>query len=182
MVPDRRSLRSLVRDDVGREYTSAFSRHGFARGLQIPLSSPSNQRAQGKPGADCTRGLVCQTHSNRRTRAYRFSRNSPAFPTQWLYGLLRALPGERACLPPSLAEDSTSLTPASRRQDHTTSPYAAEPFAVENAASIASRAQRVVTMAIRPSGGHETALLIIPIFRNEKRNIFSLGTGQPKSA
>src|SRR2546429_2564759 len=126
MVPDRRSLRSLVRDDVGREYTSAFSRHGFARGLQIPLSSPSNQRAQGKPGADCTRGLVCQTHSNRRTRAYRFSRNSPAFPTQWLYGLLRALPGERAFLPPSPLRSLLlkSLTPASRRQDHTTSPYA----------------------------------------------------------
>src|SRR5436305_10173426 len=92
--------------------------------MQISLSSPSKQRAQGKPGADCTRGLVCQTHSSRRTRAYRFSRNSPAFPAQWLYGLLRALPGERAFLPPSLADDSTSLAPASRRQDHTTSPYA----------------------------------------------------------
>jgi len=30
-----------------------------------------------------------------RTRAYRFSGNTPAFPAQWLYGLLRALPGER---------------------------------------------------------------------------------------
>src|SRR5256885_17050170 len=38
----------------------------------------------------------------------------------------------------------TSLAPASRRQDHTTSPYAAEPFAFETAASIASRAPRVV--------------------------------------
>ena len=50
------------------------------------------------------------------------------------------------------------------------------------AASIASRAQRVVTMAIRPSGGHETAMFIILIFRNAKRNIFARGTGQPKSA
>jgi len=50
-----------------------------------------------------------------------------------------------------------NLTPASGRQDHTTSPYAAalssgpkmiEPDAT---ASIASRAQRVVTIAIRPS-------------------------------
>ena len=31
----------------------------------------------------------------KRTRAYRFSGNTPAFPAQWLYGLLRALPGER---------------------------------------------------------------------------------------
>ena len=77
-----------------------------SRGMVCPSfsnssSSPSKQRAQGKPGADCTRGLVCQTHSCGRTRAYRFSRNSPAFPTQWVYGLLRALPGERACLSPS---------------------------------------------------------------------------------
>jgi hypothetical protein len=52
------------------------------------------------------------------------SGNTPTSPAQWLYGLLRALPGERACLPPSLADCSASLTPASRRQDHTTSPYA----------------------------------------------------------
>src|SRR5256885_2099766 len=116
----------------------------LARGLQIRWPS-QKQRAQGKPGADCTRGLVCQTHSNRRTRAYRFSRNSPAFPTQWLYGLLRALPGERAFLPPSPADDSTSLAPASRRQDHTTSPYAlahssTHSRAPEAKASTASRA------------------------------------------
>jgi hypothetical protein len=37
-----------------------------------------------------------------RTRAYRFSGGDPAFPAQWLYGLLRALPGDRAFLPPSL--------------------------------------------------------------------------------
>ena len=30
-----------------------------------------------------------------RTRAYRFGGSIPAFPAQWLYGLLRALPGER---------------------------------------------------------------------------------------
>jgi hypothetical protein len=32
-----------------------------------------NQRAQGRPGARCTRGLVCQTGKQKRTRAYRFS-------------------------------------------------------------------------------------------------------------
>jgi hypothetical protein len=46
------------------------------------------------PGARCTRGLVCQSCAFRRTRAYRFSGNTPASPTQWLYGLLRALPGD----------------------------------------------------------------------------------------
>jgi len=30
-------------------------------------------------------------------------RNIPAFPARWFYGLCRALPGDRACLPPSQA-------------------------------------------------------------------------------
>jgi hypothetical protein len=50
---------------------------------------------QGRPGARCTRGLACNCAQRTRTRAYRFSGNTPAFPAQWLYGLLRALPGER---------------------------------------------------------------------------------------
>ncbi|MEH2561072.1 hypothetical protein V1289_000699 [Bradyrhizobium sp. AZCC 2289] len=32
-----------------------------------------NKRAQGKPGARCTRGLVCKVHKEKRTRAYRSS-------------------------------------------------------------------------------------------------------------
>jgi hypothetical protein len=54
----------------------------FARGL--PQLSPSeNQRAQGRPGARCTRGLACNFTWKKRTRAYRFSGNTPAFPAQW---------------------------------------------------------------------------------------------------
>src|SRR5215216_3359785 len=50
----------------------------------------------------------------------------PAFPAQWLYGLLRALPGERLfCLRrPREASLLLDLTPAPRRPNHTTSPYA----------------------------------------------------------
>jgi hypothetical protein len=47
------------------------------------------------PGAQCTRSLVragvvkyAHQYSQRRHR------NHPAFPTQWFYGLLRALPGD----------------------------------------------------------------------------------------
>ena len=50
-----------------------------------------------------TRGLVCKMHSRMRTRAYRYSRSSPAFPAQWFYGLCRALPGDEFLLPPSPA-------------------------------------------------------------------------------
>jgi hypothetical protein len=47
-------------------------------------------------------------------------------PRNGLNGFLRALPGDRALLPPSLAECSANLMPASGHQDHTTSPYASK--------------------------------------------------------
>jgi len=43
------------------ECAFAISRRDFARVMQILMSSPSKQRAQGMPGARCTRGLVCQS-------------------------------------------------------------------------------------------------------------------------
>ena len=72
---------------------SSFSRQALSEVLQI-VRALFKQRAQGRPGARCTRGLVCIDAQEMRTRAYRFSGNTPAFPAQWLYGLYRALPGE----------------------------------------------------------------------------------------
>src|SRR5438105_8491080 len=55
-----------------------------------------------------------------------FTRHSPR---NGFNGFLRALPGDRAFLSPSSAETSSAnLTPASRRQDHTTSPFAVSRF------------------------------------------------------
>jgi hypothetical protein len=47
---------------------------------------------------------------------------------------------------------SANLTPASRRQDHTTSPSASVPFVSSTSTSTASR-PAFVTIAIRPSSG-----------------------------
>ena len=115
------------------------------------------------PGARCARSRVWCVE-NTRVSHRRYTRKHPAFPARWFYGLYRALPGDRAFLPPSPSGIAPQgLISASGYQDHTTSPYAAalssglitiEPDAT---ASIASRAQRVVTIAIRPSVGHETA-------------------------
>src|SRR4029079_1962228 len=58
---------------------------------------------------------------------------------QWFYGLLRALPGDQACLTPSPALPIADLTPASGRQNDTTWPYAAAPFVKGATASTASR-------------------------------------------
>jgi hypothetical protein len=106
------------------------------------------------PGVFRTRSLVCESrkHTSIITTG---TPNIPAFPARWFYGLLRDLPGDRAFLPPSPrnAKHCRKLTPASRRQDHTTSPSAKR--------ALVSRARRVhrtprptfVTIAKRPSKG-----------------------------
>ena len=88
--------------------------------------APLKTEGAGKTGCALHPRSRVQLHKRKRTRAYRFSGSIPAFPARWSYGLYRALPGERAFLPPSSLRSLLlkNLTPASRRQDHTTSPYA----------------------------------------------------------
>ena len=62
------------------QHTSAISRREAPEVLQIV---PRETREQGIPGARCTRGLVCKSAEQKRTRAYRFSGGNPAFPAQW---------------------------------------------------------------------------------------------------
>jgi hypothetical protein len=86
------------------------------------------------PAVSCALGIGKKhTSNNEHTGITRHSR------TQWFYGLFRALPGDRAfchrrlrtnvlSAPGRADPTSANLTPASGRQDHTTSPYAAAPF------------------------------------------------------
>src|SRR5258708_16770225 len=82
------------------------------------------------PGAQCTRSLVCEVVvQGAHEYSQRSHRKSPGIPARnGFNGFLRALPGDRAFLSPSLANESANLTPASRRQDHTTSPSALAPL------------------------------------------------------
>jgi len=64
---------------TARGRASAFPRRARAL-LRLPPSE--NKRAQGKPDARCTRGLVCK-NGRKRTRAYRSSGGNPAFPARW---------------------------------------------------------------------------------------------------
>src|ERR1700730_3505288 len=104
------------------------SRRMICASFSVNIPPFRNQRAQGRPGARCTRGLVCKLHIEKRTRAYRFSGNTPAFPAQWFtaYSALSSATGFLATviseIPPA------NLTPASGRQDHTTSPSASRAF------------------------------------------------------
>jgi hypothetical protein len=97
--------------------------------------SPRNQRARGMPGARCTRSLVCSVLVAHEC-SHHGRTGTPGIPARnGFNGLLRALPGDRAFLSPSSALLLADLTPASRRQDHTTSPSASARF-VKHAARV----------------------------------------------
>src|SRR3977135_4114880 len=137
------------------------------------------------PAASCALVVV------ERTRVTTSTPESPGIPARnGFNGFLRALPGDRALLPPSPCglkvlsspvepnEPPQDLTPASRRQDHTTSPYAATSLvrslgdrsqafrqpalpsrcAPDAAASTASHPASL-TIRIRPSVGRDTRVL-----------------------
>src|SRR5215203_4872913 len=140
-------------------YDATISRHELPEAC-IFVCPPRKQRAQGRPGACCTRGLACDLRKQNCTRAYRAARNTPAFPAQWLYGLLRALPGERLfCLRrPGEAFALPDLTPAPRRPNHTTSPYASGAY-VQRALSVHRISPRVRDDGQRPSSAARRAEL-----------------------
>jgi hypothetical protein len=102
------------------------------------------------PAVSCARWTV-KTHTS-----IQVQRRHPAFPARWCYGLLRALPGDRAFLPPSLARRGsvfTNLAPASGRQDHTTSPSANVCVRLSQAPRPPHPTPRVVTCATPLSSG-----------------------------
>jgi hypothetical protein len=107
-------------------HTFAFSPHAYARGMPDSCLPPPEKGA-GNAGRSMRPTVSCARWGRRRTRAYRSHRLHPAFPTQWFYGLLRALPGEPgffATVVPKKLSLPRNLTPASGCQDHTTSPSA----------------------------------------------------------
>ncbi len=87
------------------------------------------------PNTEGVGNAGCPMHPQPRVRmvvvdaheySQRVHRNRPAFPHAMVLRLIRALPGDRAFLPPSFLRSllPRNLTPASGRQDHTTSPSA----------------------------------------------------------
>jgi hypothetical protein len=184
-------LLRYARNDGSRAAASTKTFALAARGARGVEKSRANQRARGMPDARCTRGLACNCYWQKRTRAYRFSGEHPTFPAQWFYGLYVVSPAiglvchrrQRIWLasPGWAWKTSADLTPASRRQNHTTSPYAAAPFVSalliahgswlnpepalpsrftpDAAASTASRPASL-TIRIRPSVGQDGEVYI----------------------
>ena len=89
------------RNDVERDAVS------HSRGMIYPRVSfrrPSKEEGAGNAGCALHPRSRVQDAQRKRTRAYRFSGGSPAFPAQWFYGLCRALLGDEFVLSPSLAD------------------------------------------------------------------------------
>ena len=111
-------------------FAGTTERHGsYSRGAISPSYAILSRllETEGAGNAGCAlhpRSRVPMRKRKWRARAYRCSGGSPTSPAQWLYGLLRALPGERLVVTVAAAYLLPDLTPASWRQDHTTWPYA----------------------------------------------------------
>jgi hypothetical protein len=73
-----------------------------AIGVRGLLASPSIREGAGNAGCLLHPRSRVQWCKELRTRAYRYSRSTPASPAQWVDGLCRALPGDEFLLPPSL--------------------------------------------------------------------------------
>src|SRR5882724_6612198 len=96
-------------------------------------------------------------------------------------GFLRTLPGDRACLSPSPADNSADLTPASGRQDHTTSPSASARFVKRAACVHRIPLPTSVTIAKRPSVGRDGGGYRSDLGQARSEIFLQVGTGQPKS-
>jgi hypothetical protein len=87
------------------------------------------------PGARCTRSLACNKKSMRVSR-YRFT-GTPGIPCAMVLTAASCSPRRSGFLVTVIGEISfTNLTPASRRQDHTTSPSASQAHLVKSAARV----------------------------------------------
>jgi hypothetical protein len=81
------------------------------------------------PGAQCTRSLAWEVKKPHEHSHHRSTRNIPAFPHAMVltaYSVLSPVIGFFVTIACGVA--FANLTPASRRQDHTTSPSASVPF------------------------------------------------------
>src|SRR5437660_11718901 len=93
------------------------------RGLSSTFR-PLVQRAQGRPGARCTRGLACDLRKQKCTRAYRAAGAFRPSLRNGFTAYFVLFPENGSFAAVASETDPANLTPAPRRPNHTTSPYA----------------------------------------------------------
>jgi hypothetical protein len=97
----------------------------YARTLRrLPPSETTGGRRESRMRA--APAVSCAKYAQGSAHEHTGQRRQSGFPCAVVYGLFRALPGDRALLPPSPLRNFLlkNLTPASGRQDHTASPSA----------------------------------------------------------
>jgi hypothetical protein len=162
----------------------SFPRLVFARVVQF-IGPLSFERAQGKPGADCARSTVCKKVASTHTALTGTAETSRLSPRNGLTAYTCSPRGAAFLAPVASGRTSTNVAPGSRRQDHTTSPYAAFlrpapdliPFGnqaatPEIAASIASRTRRIRDDRASSLSGRETGRVLARIYCFCKVEIF----------
>jgi hypothetical protein len=148
------SLRSYCAAHGTRGRTYAFPRHDLPELCQV---SPPKQRGRRECRVRDAPAASRANEKSTRASTLQVTSVSSGIPrANGFNGFLHALPGDRAFLPPSLVDRSTTLAPASGRQNHTTLPSATGAFVLST-----TRVHRIphptsVTIAIRPSceAGH----------------------------
>jgi hypothetical protein len=150
-------LWQAVRSRLGGVAMASY-RHVFAfsqRGSRPSLAGQCPSKIRGRrecraPGAPAA---ACAVVESTRVNHHGHTGNTRHSPRSGFNGFLRALPGDRACLPPSLSRLHESLTPASGRQDHTASPSASHAARLASPKRPPHPAPTSVTIMIRPSCG-----------------------------
>jgi len=124
------------------------------------------------PGAGCTRGHRAVKVAQKRALTKQVQPRHPGIPCAVVYGLLRALPGEPACLSPSPCGASApqDLAPAWARQNHTTSPSAKIAVRLTTSSRPPHPAPNVRDDAYAPHRGGTAG--IITDFGKKEREIF----------
>jgi hypothetical protein len=151
----------------------AYNRDLAAQDARVLPKLPPRKRAWGMPGARRTRSLVCAWGSEyAHEYSQRGRQNHPASPRSGFNSLFRALPGDRlSCHRRLWKSPSTNLTPASRRQDHTTSPSASMPFVI-GTSSVHRIPPRVRDDREPPLRWDETAAISEVIWVRREEEIF----------
>ena len=87
---------------------------------------PSIRRGRRESRVRAAPAVSCANMHKKTHTSIQVQRRHPGLPCAMVYGLFRALPGDRAFLPPSSLRNLflKNLTPASGCQDHTASPSA----------------------------------------------------------
>jgi hypothetical protein len=121
---------------------------------------PPNQRAQGRPDARCTRGLMCDVQQRMLHMSIQVQRRTPGLPCAMALRLIRVRPGDRLSCHHHRQRLSPrhDLTPAPGRQAHTISPYASAALVSRSFASTAP-CPSFATMANAPLTGQDAGFL-----------------------